>query len=103
ANDSPIGRCAHNDVAKLLWRGQAALRENRIGKLLVLRRRIAADLAGGINGVLRLDRIDDIGYRDTEFREMVRLDPKPHRILRRAEDLRVSDARQAPARLVLVG
>src|SRR5205085_4125200 len=68
ADDSAIWSRAHHDVSELLGRGQAALRENGIGKLLVLGRGIAADLAGGIDGVLRLDCIDDVCNRYAELR-----------------------------------
>src|SRR4029077_7404399 len=42
ANDAAVGSRAHDDVSELLGRGQAALREDGIGKLLVLRSWITA-------------------------------------------------------------
>ena len=75
ANDPAVRHPRARRFAELLGRGQAALRENRIRKFLVLRRWVAADLAGRVDRILRLDRIDDIRHRDAELRKMVRLDP----------------------------
>ncbi len=57
--------------------------------------RRAAHLAGGIHGVLRLNGGDHFGDGDAELRELVGLDPQPHRVLARAEYLHVADAGDA--------
>ena len=54
---------------------------NRVGKLLALRNRLAANLACGVNVVLRLNCIDDVDGGDAQFGEFVRLDPHAQSIL----------------------
>ena len=81
---------------------EPALRAHRVGELLARRDRLAADLAGGVHLVLLLDRRDDLGDRDAALREHVRLHPHAHRVLARAEDRDLADARHARHRVVHV-
>ena len=61
-------------------------------EVLALGRRLAAgDGAGRVDGVLALDRLDDLADRDVELRELVKLDPVPDRILAGPEDGRARD------------
>ena len=55
--------------------------------------RLAADLAGGVDGVLRLDRGDDLRNGDAELRQLVGLHPEAHGVLAGAENLHAADAR----------
>ena len=54
-----IGIGADDDVAELLGGHQASLGAHRVGELLPGGDRLAADLAGGIDIVLGLERADD--------------------------------------------
>ena len=60
-----------------------------------LGRRLAADLPRGIHGILRLNRADDFRNSDRKFGQLVGLDPQPHRVLARAENLHASNAIKA--------
>ena len=94
-NGPAIRRLAHDDVAELFRRSQAALRQHRVSKLLVAGSGLAAHLAGRIHGVLRLDGVGHLRDRDAELRQLVGLHPEPHRVLSRAEYLHLPDAGQA--------
>ena len=59
-----VGVAADDDVAELLLVEQAALRLHRVGVLGARRRGRPADLAGGGELVLLVDRVDDVGDRD---------------------------------------
>ena len=63
AQNGAVGIGAENDIAEFLGREQAALRAHGVSELLALRGRFAADLAGGIDVVLRLQRGDDLRER----------------------------------------
>ena len=84
----------------MLRRFQTALRPHGIGIFLALRHRLAADLAGGIHGVLRLDGIDDFRNGDAHLRQTVGPDPKPHGVIARAENRDAGDARHARHQVV---
>ena len=56
---------------------------------------LAADLAGRVHRVLRLDGVDDVGDGDAQLRQLVGLYPEPHGILPGAENLRLADAVRA--------
>ena len=101
-HDAAVGSGADDDLLELLGRCQPSLRPDRVGELLPLRRRLAADLAGRIHGVLRLDRRDDLGDGDRQLRQLVGLDPQPHRVLAGAEDLDAADAGNARQLIVEV-
>ena len=102
ANDSAIRGLADDDVSEFFRRSQTALSKNGIGELLVLGSRLAANLAGRVHRVLRLDGVDDLRHRDAQLRQLVGLDPKPHGILPCAENLHLADAVQACDRIVEV-
>ena len=95
AHDATVRRFAHDDLPEFFRRGQPALRENRVGKLLSLGRGFSAGLSCRVHGILRLNGADNFCNSDTQFCELVRSDPQPHRILARAEYLHVADARRA--------
>ena len=90
---------AHDDVAEFCWCRQAALGGDGVDQLLALRCGFLADLAGGVLLVLRGDGIRNVGGRDAELRHALGLEPDPHRVVQRAEDLGVTDTRK-PAQLV---
>ncbi len=81
AHDGAIGVGADDDGAKLLRLDQAALRLHRVSKLLALRDRLSADLAGGIYVVLGLDSLDDFRRGDAQLCHLVGLHPNAHGIL----------------------
>src|SRR4029078_7417323 len=76
--------CSNNDVAKLLRSAQATLGANGIGKVLTFLHRFASDLARWIYIVLFLNCADDLRHSDTHFGQLIRLHPKPHRVLTRS-------------------
>ena len=94
-HDGPARRRAEDDLAELLRRFQAALRPHRVGEFLPRRHRLAADLAGGIHGVLRLDGVDDFRDGDAHLRQPVGPDPEADGVLARAENRDAGDARHA--------
>ena len=67
ANDSTTGAFAHNNLAELFGRREAAARAHGVRKFLPFGNRFAANLTGGIHGVLRLDGADDFGNGNGEF------------------------------------
>src|SRR6266849_6774445 len=91
AHDPAIRRFAQNDLPKFLWRSQAALGADRVGVFLVFGRWLAANLPGGIHGVLRLNGVDHISNCDSQFCQLVGLHPQAHRILAGAEDLDIAN------------
>src|ERR1700731_654017 len=80
AHDSTIRRSADNNLFKLLRRDQPALRPNRVRKFLTLGCGLAANLAGWIYRILRLERCYDLGHSDREFGQLIRLHPQSHRV-----------------------
>ncbi len=66
------------------------MRKHGISELLVRESWLATHLTGGVDGVLLLHCIDDVRDRDPQLRQFVRLNPKPHRILPRSENLRLA-------------
>ena len=59
---TPLGPArAHHDVAELLGLDQAPARGHRVDEVLARRRRLGADLAGGVLRVLRAQRRGDVG------------------------------------------
>ena len=62
-----------------------ALRANGVGHLLSWRRRLGANTAGGVYGVLLADRVCEVGNTKTQLCQHVRLDPDPHRVVAGAE------------------
>ena len=94
-NRPAIWRLAHNDVAELLRGRQTALGQHCIGVLLIRGSRLASNLPSRIDSVLGFYRVYNIGDRDAELRQLVRIHPEPHRILACAENDRLADAVQA--------
>ena len=91
SNCAAIRSLAHDDVSKLFRRGQTALSPDGIGELLVPRSGLASDLTRRVHGVLRLDRVRDVGDGDAQLRQLIGLYPEPHGILPGAKDLRLPD------------
>src|SRR5581483_5672278 len=101
-HDPAIRRLAHDDVAEFFGRCQAPLRPHRVRIFLAFRRRSPAHLARGVHRVLGLDGGNDLRYRNAQFRELIRLHPKAHRILAGAEHLHIADAGDARQLIVEV-
>ena len=80
----PLG--AHHDLAELLGLDQAPARGDGVDDALARRRRLGADLPGGVLRVLRAHRVGDVGGRDAEARHLLRVEPDAHRVVARAED-----------------
>ena len=68
AHERAVGVGAHDDVAELLGRDEAALRAHGVGELLPGRRRLGAHLAGGVDDVLRAHGVLDVGDREAQAR-----------------------------------
>ena len=64
------------------------------------RRRLGADLPGGVHDVLRAQRVLHVGHREPEPRAHVGLEPDAHRVVGRAEVADVADALHAEQRVV---
>jgi len=79
---------------------QAALRAHGVGEFLPFRHRFAADLAGGIHGVLLLNGVDDVRHGDAHLRQPVRPHPEADGVLAGAEDGDAGDAGHAGHRVV---
>ena len=92
ADDSSAWIFANHNLPKLFGRTESSLRADRIGELLAFRRRLASNLSRRIYRVLRLNRSDDFRNGDGQLCQLVRLDPKAHRVLPSAEDLHAADA-----------
>ncbi len=75
------------------------MRENGIGEFLALGCGLASRLPGGVHRVLRLNGADNFRNGDAQFRQLVRLYPKSHRVLARSKYLNVADARRARDRV----
>ena len=86
---------ADHDTPEFLFRLQAALRADAVGELLPGGNRLGADLTGRVHGVLGLDGAQNLRHGDPQLGELVRPHPEAHRILARAEDLYLADARHA--------
>src|SRR6266850_2288539 len=69
---------ANDDVAKFLCGQQATLRPNRVGELLAARYGLGTDLAGGVDGILIVERVDDIADGDTHTGQGVGPYPVAH-------------------------
>ena len=100
ADDGAVRVGAHDDVAKLLCVQQTALRPNRVSELLPGGYRLGTDLAGGVHGVLIVERRYDIADRNAQTRQGVGPHPETHRVLVRAEDCYLADSRHTAHRIV---
>ena len=93
------GAGADHDVVELLGIAEPAhgidlRREHGTG-----RRRGAADLPRSHLDVLLGDRVLHVDGGDAELRELVRIEPDPHRVAPLAEDLHIADAGNALQRI----
>ena len=95
AQQRAVGIGAQHDVAELLRRRQPALRLDVQLELLVVADRARADAADRGLHVLRLDRADHVGRRQLQIVEALGVEPDAHRIVERAEDVRLPDAGHA--------
>src|SRR5215472_2277347 len=87
-----LGRLADHDLSKFFRRSQPALCPNSVSKLLSRGHRFAPNASGRIHRILRLDCVHDVGNGDGELGQLVRLDPQPHRVLTRSENLHLADS-----------
>ena len=62
---------------------EPALRADGVGELLARRRGLAADLARGIDGVLRWIGVAQVGHREPQCLQLIGLQPDAHRVVRR--------------------
>ena len=92
AHNCPGGGFAHNNFSEFLGGCQPALGSDGIGILLAFRNGFAAHLTCRVYGVLRLDCRDNLRHGDGQLGQLVGLDPQPHGILARTENLDASDA-----------
>ena len=76
--------------------GQPPLRRDAERHVDPLRHRLVAEPAGRGLRVLLAHGGRDVGRRQAELREPIRLQPDAHRVVARAEHLHVADARNAP-------
>jgi hypothetical protein len=91
---------AQNDVAKLFGFDEPPWRPNRVRQLLAQRRRLTAELTGGIHGVLSAHGRLHVGRGQSEPGQHVRLQPDPHRVVAGAEVADISDPLHAQERVV---
>src|SRR5208283_5958246 len=87
AQDGAIRLGADDNLIELLWCRQASGSTHVISELLPWRNWLASDLAGGIDLVLGLDRVGDIGNRHPQAGQPVRVHPNAHGIGTGAEYL----------------
>ncbi len=85
-----VGTGLDDDLAELVGRRQSRPLGDDRRQHLRRRPRLRAELAGGDLRVLRLQRGDDVGGRQRHARQLERVEPDPHRILR-AEGREVAD------------
>src|SRR5208282_953149 len=81
-----------DDVLELGGIVEAALKVQRVLKILAFRRRRSADLAGGDFLALLLDDVDDVLRRQAARLKQVRVHPYAHRVLPGAEHRHVAYA-----------
>src|SRR5215831_4916903 len=86
---------AKDDVAELLGGRQATLRLNVELKLLVFADRACPNAPDGRLNILGLDCGNDVGRRQLQVIQPLRVEPDPHGIVERPEDARLPDARQS--------
>ena len=99
AHHRAVGIRPHGDRFEFLGCLQPSLRAHRVGHLLPGRGRLRADLTGRVDGALLLDRARQLGHRDAESGQQVRLHPNPHGVVAAAEDADVADAPDAIQRI----
>ncbi len=79
--------------------GQPSRRPDRVGHVLVRRRRPGADLPGRVHRALLRDGAGDLGNGDAHRREPIGLQPDAQRVVAGAEDTDFADARHAVQRV----
>ena len=99
-NHGAVRLGADHNVLEVGQACQAALRPHGERELLRGRGRVPADLPGRVDGVLSMQRAGDLVDRDVELRQLVRIDPHAHGVLRRAEDDDLPDPGHARHRIV---
>ena len=92
ADKGTIRRCANDDVFEILEGVEASLGANGVGEFLAGGHRLCAYLAGRVDGVLCLDRVDDLGDGDPHTRQGIGIDPDAHGVFTRAVDVDLADA-----------
>ena len=95
AHDRAVGPRADDDVVELLGRLQPPERRDRQRQLRARRRRLGAESAGGIRGVLLAHRGRDVAHRDPELRHLLGIELEQHREVARRKRRRVADAGDA--------
>ncbi len=90
-----VGVGAQDDVAELFGGDQSTLCADGVGELLAAGHGLAADLSGGIDVVLCLQRGIDLGNGHAQLGQLIGLDPHAQRVLARTEDLHAGDALDA--------
>ena len=88
----PVGVRTQHDRAKLVGCLQPALRADRVRQLLAGRARRSAELPRGVDGVLLLNGVREVGHGQAHRRQTIGLDPDPHRVVVGAEDEHLTDA-----------
>src|SRR5262249_45047689 len=99
-DDRAIGVQAHDDVAELLPRNEAALRADGVRELLPLGRGLGADASGRVDRVLLFDGVQEIGDREPQARQTLWLDPDAHGVVGGAVVLDLPHAGDAVDRVV---
>ena len=95
ARHRAVGIGSKDDAAELLRGGQAPLRLHVHLELLVVAHGARADAPHRRLHVLRLDGVDDVGRRQVEAGEPLRIEPDAHGVVELAEQQRLADARHA--------
>ncbi len=95
SHDRPLGGDADHDGSELFGGDETPLGAHAVGELLARRRRLRAHASGGVDGVLLLQRAQEVGDRQAQLGQLVGLDPDPHRVLRQAEVHDLPDTRDA--------
>ena len=95
AHHGPVGVQADDDVAELLRRDEAPLGTDGVGELLPLRGRLGADAAGRVDRALLLHGVEQVGDREPEARQPLRLDPDAHGVVGGSVVLDLPHARHA--------
>ena len=74
--NGPTIRCfAHDNIAELFRRSQAALSQHGVGELLIALSWLATDLTSRIHGVLGLKRVSYVRDGDAKLGHLIRLHP----------------------------
>ena len=91
---------ADDNPAELFGIDQTSLSTNRVRHLRSRHRRIAADLAGRIDGILLIQSIRQICNREPQFRKDLGFDPNAHRVIGCSEEQHLARAGDAQELIV---